>query len=127
MIPIFFVLLRERPADVGLAALGGTDAAAPPAAVANPARIAIDALRDGCLRRRAGPGDARLDCGGPPGGCCPHGAERRLVRTTLGDYQLAFWSSGALCLLAAVLALQVRGRVVRRMPALGIAGAAATD
>ena len=32
------------------------------------------------------------------------------VRTTLGDYQLAFWGSGALCLVAALLALQVRGR-----------------
>lgn len=30
------------------------------------------------------------------------------VRTTLGDYQVAFWGSGALCLIAAILALQVR-------------------
>jgi MFS family permease len=35
------------------------------------------------------------------------------IRTNLGDYQLAFWSSGALCLLAAVLALQVGRRPVR--------------
>ena len=32
------------------------------------------------------------------------------IRTVLGDYQLAFWGSGALCLLAAVLALQVGRR-----------------
>ena len=43
------------------------------------------------------------------------------VRTTLGDYQLAFWSSGALCLLAALLALQVRGRTLSRKSALGLA------
>jgi MFS family permease len=35
------------------------------------------------------------------------------IRTNLGDYQLAFWSSGALCLLAAGLALQVGRRPVR--------------
>lgn len=35
------------------------------------------------------------------------------IRTTLGDYQVAFWASGVLCLLAAGLALGVgrRGRV----------------
>ena len=32
------------------------------------------------------------------------------IRTVLGDYQVAFWGSGALCLLAAVLALQVGRR-----------------
>ncbi len=32
------------------------------------------------------------------------------IRTTLGDYQLAFWSSGALCLVAAGLALAVGRR-----------------
>ena len=36
------------------------------------------------------------------------------IRTTLGDYHLAFWSSGALCLLAAALALQV-GRQPARL------------
>jgi hypothetical protein len=36
------------------------------------------------------------------------------IRTVLGDYQLAFWGSGALCLLAAVLALQVGRRPARR-------------
>jgi nitrate/nitrite transporter NarK len=36
------------------------------------------------------------------------------IRTTLGDYQLAFWGSGSLCLLAAVLALQVGRRPARR-------------
>jgi len=35
------------------------------------------------------------------------------IRTTQGDYRLAFWASGALCLLAAVLALQV-GRAAGR-------------
>jgi MFS family permease len=35
------------------------------------------------------------------------------VRTTLGDYQVAFWGSGALCLVAAMLALQVRRRSPR--------------
>jgi MFS family permease len=35
------------------------------------------------------------------------------IRTTSGDYHLAFWSSGALCLLAAVLALQVGRRPAR--------------
>jgi MFS family permease len=37
------------------------------------------------------------------------------IRTNLGDYHLAFWSAGALCLLAAVLALQV-GRRPARVP-----------
>ena len=239
MIPIVFVLLRERPADVGLAAYGGTDAAAGAATTANPARIAIDALRDG-LRSR----DFWLlsltfvICGASTNGLVgthlipaahDHGIpevraasllaimgifdlagttasgwlsdrwdSRRLlawyyglralsllflpfalgsagsalwvfavfygldwiatvpptvklatdafgaarapvmfgwiaaghqvgaaltalsagwVRTTLGDYQLAFWSSGALCLLAAILALQVRGRALPLGPA----------
>ena len=35
------------------------------------------------------------------------------IRTTMGDYQPAFWTSGALCLLAAVLALQVGKRPAR--------------
>ncbi len=34
------------------------------------------------------------------------------IRTTLGDYRLAFWGSGALCLLAAILALQIGKRPV---------------
>ena len=247
MIPLVFVLLRERPADVGLSAYGGTDSAAPTATTANPARIAIEALRDG-LRSR----DFWLlsltfvICGASTNGLVgthlipaahDHGIpevraagllaimgifdlagttasgwlsdrwdSRRLlawyyglrglsllflpfalgsagtalwvfavfygldwiatvpptvklatdafgsarapvmfgwiaaghqvgaaltalsagwVRTTLGDYQLAFWSSGALCLLAAILALQVRGHAIGRTPALGIAAARA--
>jgi MFS family permease len=32
------------------------------------------------------------------------------IRTTLGDYQAAFWMSGGLCLLAAVLSLQIGRR-----------------
>jgi MFS family permease len=35
------------------------------------------------------------------------------IRTTLGDYQTAFWMSGGLCLLAAVLSLQVGQRPAR--------------
>jgi MFS family permease len=46
------------------------------------------------------------------------------VRTTLGDYQVAFWGSGSLCLVAALLALQVRGRSRATLPAIGVAGAA---
>jgi predicted MFS family arabinose efflux permease len=42
------------------------------------------------------------------------------VRTTFGDYQAAFWGSGALCLLAATLALQIRRGAPRPVPALGI-------
>ncbi len=38
------------------------------------------------------------------------------VRTTGGDYQPAFWASGGLCLLAAVLALQVGRRPARSGP-----------
>jgi sugar phosphate permease len=38
------------------------------------------------------------------------------IRTNLGDYQLAFWSSGALCLLAAALALQVGRQRPARVP-----------
>jgi len=41
------------------------------------------------------------------------------VRTTLGDYQVAFWTSGGLCIVAALLALQVRGRTPARASALG--------
>jgi MFS family permease len=51
MIPIVFALLRERPADLGVAAYGGTTGLAPTTATANPARIAIEALADG-LRSR---------------------------------------------------------------------------
>ncbi len=36
------------------------------------------------------------------------------VRTNVGDYQLAFWGSGGLCLLAAALALRIGRRPVRR-------------
>jgi len=249
MIPIVFALLRERPADIGLTAYGGSDGVAQPATTANPARIAIGALRDG-LRSR----DFWLlsltfvICGASTNGLVgthlipaahDHGIpevraasllaimgifdlagttasgwlsdrwdSRRLlawyyglrglsllflpfalgsagtalwvfavfygldwiatvpptvklatdafgaarapvmfgwiaaghqvgaaltalsagwVRTTLGDYQLAFWSSGTLCLVAAILALQVRGRTLSHKPALGLAGAAATD
>ena len=43
------------------------------------------------------------------------------VRTTLGDYQVAFWASGGLCLVAALLALQVRGRAAAATPAFGAA------
>ena len=43
------------------------------------------------------------------------------VRTTLGDYQVAFWASGGLCLVAALLALQVRGRAAATTPAFGAA------
>jgi MFS family permease len=41
------------------------------------------------------------------------------IRTTAGDYRLAFLGSGALCLLAAALALAIgrSGRAVRRQPA----------
>jgi len=249
MIPIVYALLRERPADVGLAAYGGTDATRAAATTANPARIAIEALRDG-LRSR----DFWLlsltfvICGASTNGLVgthlipaahDHGIpevraasllaimgifdlagttasgwlsdrwdSRRLlawyyglrglsllflpfalgsagaaiwvfavfygldwiatipptvklatdafgaarapvmfgwiaaghqvgaaltalsagwVRTTLGDYQLAFWSSGALCLLAAMLALQVRGRAAGRAPTLGVPRIPVTD
>jgi predicted MFS family arabinose efflux permease len=46
------------------------------------------------------------------------------IRTTLGDYHLAFWSSGALCLLAAALALQVGRRPARVVGAVAEAEAA---
>jgi predicted MFS family arabinose efflux permease len=51
MIPIVFALLRERPADLGIAAYGGTAGTAPTTATANPARIAIEALADGIRSR----------------------------------------------------------------------------
>ena len=51
VIPIVFAFLRERPADLGITAYGGTAGAAPTPATANPARIAIEALADG-LRSR---------------------------------------------------------------------------
>jgi len=241
MIPIVFALLRERPADLGITAYGGTAGAAPTTATANPARIAIEALADG-LRSR----DFWLltltfvICGASTNGLVgthlipaahDHGIpevraagllaimgifdlagttvsgwlsdrwdSRRLlawyyalrglsllflpfalgapgtalwvfavfygldwiatvpptvklatdafgsarapvmfgwiaaghqvgaaltaltagwVRTTLGDYQLAFWASGGLCLVAALLALQVRRPAATRTPALG--------
>ena len=49
------------------------------------------------------------------------------IRTTFGDYQAAFWASGSLCLVAALLALQVRGRTAPRPTTLGTAGIPATD
>ena len=39
------------------------------------------------------------------------------IRTTLGDYQLAFWLSGGLCLIAALLSLSV-GRTALFKPTL---------
>jgi MFS family permease len=48
------------------------------------------------------------------------------IRTTLGDYQIAFWGSGTLCLAAAALALQVGRGSRRRAPALGTAGVPAS-
>ncbi len=44
-----------------------------------------------------------------------------IVRTSLGDYRLAFVTSGMLCLFAALLALAI-GRSARRHPALVTAG-----
>ena len=49
------------------------------------------------------------------------------VRTTLGDYQFAFLGSGTLCLVAAVLALQVGRKAMPRIPALGGATLSATQ
>jgi MFS family permease len=49
------------------------------------------------------------------------------VRTTMGDYRTAFWGSGTLCLIAALLALQVRRGATRPQPTLGTAGLAVTD
>jgi MFS family permease len=49
------------------------------------------------------------------------------LRTTLGDYQVAFWGSGTLCLVAAVLALQIGRRSSMRVPALGRQSIPATD
>src|SRR3954465_4380244 len=51
MIPLVFILLRERPSDVGLAPYGGTADTTPAAITMNPARVAIQALADG-LRSR---------------------------------------------------------------------------
>src|SRR5262245_19790312 len=51
MIPIVVLLLRERPAEVGVVPLGAAADTTPPAVSANPALIAIQALRDG-LRSR---------------------------------------------------------------------------
>jgi sugar phosphate permease len=47
-----------------------------------------------------------------------------LTRTWTGDYQIAFWTAGALCALAAILALRVGARETGRppVPALATAG-----
>jgi len=241
MIPIVFARLRERPADLGITAYGGTAGAAPMAATANPARIAIDARADG-LRSRdfwlltltfvicgastnglvgthripaahdhgipevraagllaimgiidlagttasgwlsdrwdsrlllawyyglrgmsllflpfalGGPGTALwafavfygLDwiatvpptvklatdafgsarapvmfgwiAAGHQVGAALTALTAGWVRTTLGDYQVAFWASGGLCLVAALLALQIRRPAAARATALG--------
>ena len=248
MIPLVFILLRERPSDVGLAPYGGTVDTPPAAIAANPARVAIQALADG-LRSRDfwlltltfvicgastnglvgthlipaahdhGIPEVRaagllaimgvFDLAGTtasgwlsdrwdsrrllawyyglrglsllflpfalatPGGALwvfavfygldwiatvpptvklatdAFGAARAPVmfgwiaaghqvgaaltaltagwiRTTLGDYQIAFWGSGTLCLAAALLALQVGRGSRRRLPALGTAGVPAS-
>ena len=248
MIPLVFILLRERPSDVGLAPYGGTVDTPPAAITANPARVAIQALADG-LRSRDfwlltltfvicgastnglvgthlipaahdhGIPEVRaagllaimgvFDLAGTtasgwlsdrwdsrrllawyyglrglsllflpfalatPGGALwvfavfygldwiatvpptvklatdAFGAARAPVmfgwiaaghqvgaaltaltagwiRTTLGDYQIAFWGSGTLCLAAALLALQVGRGSRRRVPALGTAGVPAS-
>jgi hypothetical protein len=49
------------------------------------------------------------------------------VRTSFGDYQFAFWGSGALCLVAALLALQVRRGTARPVAALGVRGVPAAE
>jgi len=248
MIPLVFILLRERPSDVGLAPYGGTVDTPPAAITANPARVAIQALADG-LRSRDfwlltltfvicgastnglvgthlipaahdhGIPEVRaagllaimgvFDLAGTtasgwlsdrwdsrrllawyyglrglsllflpfaletPGGALwvfavfygldwiatvpptvklatdAFGAARAPVmfgwiaaghqvgaaltaltagwiRTTLGDYQIAFWGSGTLCVAAALLALQVGRGSRRRVPALGTAGVPAS-
>jgi len=248
MIPLVFILLRERPSDVGLAPYGGTVDTPPAAITANPARVAIQALADGlhsrdfwlltltfviCGASTNGLVGTHLipaahDHGIPevraagllaimgifdlagttasgwlsdrwdsrrllawyyglrglsllflpfalatPGGALwvfavfygldwiatvpptvklatdAFGAARAPVmfgwiaaghqvgaaltaltagwiRTTLGDYQIAFWGSGTLCLAAALLALQVGRGSRRRLPALGTAGVPAS-
>ena len=248
MIPLVFILLRERPSDVGLAPYGGTVDTPPAAITANPARVAIQALADGlhsrdfwlltltfviCGASTNGLVGTHLipaahDHGIPevraagllaimgifdlagttasgwlsdrwdsrrllawyyglrglsllflpfalatPGGALwvfavfygldwiatvpptvklatdAFGAARAPVmfgwiaaghqvgaaltaltagwiRTTLGDYQIAFWGSGTLCLAAALLALQVGRGSRRRVPALGTAGVPAS-
>ena len=240
VIPLVVALLRERPSDVGVGPLGAPLQATPPAPVANPVRIALQALADGARSRDfwlltatfvicgastnglvgthlipaahdhgipevraagllalmgvfdlagttasgwlsdrwdsrrllawyyglrglsllflplalAGPGAGLLvfavfygldwiatvpptvrlttDAFGPTRGPVMFGwiaaghqvgaAMTALtagwVRTTFGDYQAAFWGSGALCLLAAILALQVRRP--RPVAALGL-------
>ncbi|HEX5073705.1 MAG TPA: MFS transporter [Gemmatimonadaceae bacterium] len=241
MIPVVFALLRERPADLGITAYGGAAGAAPTAATANPARIAIQALADGLRSREfwlltltfvicgastnglvgthlipaahdhgipevraagllammgvfdlAGttasgwlsdrwdsrrllawyyglrglsllflpfalgvPGTALLVfavfygldwiatvpptvklatdtfgsarapvmfgwiAAGHQVGAALTALTAGWVRTTLGDYQVAFWASGGLCLIAALLALQVRRPTAARAPVLG--------
>src|SRR6185503_16024551 len=249
MIPIVALLLRERPSDVGVAPLGAAADSAAPTANANPARVAIDALRDG-LRSRdfvllaltfvicgastnglvgthlipaahdhgipevraagllalmgifdlagttasgwlsdrwdsrrllawyyglrglsllflpfalATPGTGLLVfavfygldwiatvpptvrlatdafgtarapvmfgwiAAGHQVGAALTALSAGWVRTTLGDYQVAFWGSGTLCLVAALLALQVRRQTLVHKSPLGVAGVAATD
>ena len=40
------------------------------------------------------------------------------IRTSLGDYQLAFWIAGALCVLAGTSFLTIGRRALHRAPAL---------
>ncbi|HUR93544.1 MAG TPA: MFS transporter, partial [Gemmatimonadales bacterium] len=50
-IPIVALLLRERPADLGLPPLGGTALVPAGKATTNPARVAVGALREGARSR----------------------------------------------------------------------------
>jgi MFS family permease len=45
VVPLVWLLLRERPSDVGLLPYGGTEAVAPPAAFGSPGRAAIESLQ----------------------------------------------------------------------------------
>jgi predicted MFS family arabinose efflux permease len=44
VVPLVWLLLRERPSDIGLLPYGGTETVAPPAAFGSPGRAAIEAL-----------------------------------------------------------------------------------
>jgi sugar phosphate permease len=49
--PVIWLLMRDRPADMGLWPVGATEAPPPPIRAGNPAMAAIEALRDGMRSR----------------------------------------------------------------------------
>src|SRR5438046_2135249 len=138
VVPVVALFLRNRPSDVGLRALGATEADLAPAQTGSPIVNAVRGLRLGVRSRDFWLLGGSFVIGGAPTtgvigthlipasldpGAAAIAFAAGAVRTFFGDYQLAFMSSGLLCLLAAGLVLRIArerpGRVEVPEPGVG--------